>query len=260
MENKYFKCYNCNTLNTYYVHKIQKGKECKYCQIYNYFKQQKNKNSKKKNNNNHNIQNNSNNNLVIIQQSQIHYNGHPNRDNFNKNLKIIPQSQIQYNGIPNVNNNFAPSENNSSNINSSKSFSNFAQISLLNSSFNRINTNINNNLENYIVQLNNLIMNIPFNPSERYDYFGELLYDKIKSFPVYQNYAHYFLKIIGIFLDLDQITIVKLIINDRFFNVNVQDVINLLEENCRKIIGPKKEKLTQDIIINNKKDLFVQYV
>ena len=249
MENKYFKCFKCDTVNNYYVHKIKKEKECKCCQTYNFFKQ---KNSKKNNNIINKFQNNSNKNLKIIKQSQIHYNGYANSNHLNKNLKIIPQSQIQYNGICNINNNLPSSTYNSSNINPSNSLTTFAQVSSLNPSFNRM--NINNYLENYIAQLNSLLMNIPSTLDERYVYLGDILYDKIERFPIYQNYEYLFSKIVGMLLALDQLFIVKLIINDRLFQIKVQEAINLIEENCTKIIGQKKEKLTQDMIINNKKD------
>ena len=48
MEKKYFKCYFCKAGNSHTVPIDQKGKECRCCQAYNYFYENKNKNNNKK--------------------------------------------------------------------------------------------------------------------------------------------------------------------------------------------------------------------
>ena len=62
------------------------------------------------------------------------------------------------------------------------------------------------------------------------DYFGEMLFTKISKNPQFTNYANYFSKIVGIFLDLDDNIIEKLINDDKYFQEQVEETIHLLTE------------------------------
>jgi len=64
----------------------------------------------------------------------------------------------------------------------------------------------------------------------RADYFGEQLFTKISRTPAFSNYANYFSKIVGIFLDLDDVVIDKLLKEDKYFHQQVQETIKLLTE------------------------------
>ena len=71
---------------------------------------------------------------------------------------------------------------------------------------------------------------LKMDPNARADYFGELLFTKISRSPAFANYANYFSKIVGIFLDLDDNVIDKLIKYDKYFHQQVQETIKLLTE------------------------------
>ena len=64
----------------------------------------------------------------------------------------------------------------------------------------------------------------------RSDYYGEKLFTKISRTPNFSNYANYFSKIVGIFLDLDDNVLEKLIKDDKYFVQQVQETIKLLTE------------------------------
>ena len=64
----------------------------------------------------------------------------------------------------------------------------------------------------------------------RTDYFGEQLFAKISNTPAFASYASYFSKIVGIFLDLEDSVIDKLIKDDKYFHQQVQETIKLLTE------------------------------
>ena len=64
----------------------------------------------------------------------------------------------------------------------------------------------------------------------RADYYGEQLFTKISRSPEFSNYANYFSKIVGIFLDLEDTVIEKLIKDDKYFHNQVQETIKLLTE------------------------------
>ena len=64
----------------------------------------------------------------------------------------------------------------------------------------------------------------------RRDYYGEQLYTKISRSPSLAKYSNYFSKIVGIFLDLEDNIINKLIKNDKYFNQQVIETIKLLNE------------------------------
>ena len=64
----------------------------------------------------------------------------------------------------------------------------------------------------------------------RQDYYGEQLFTKISKHPQFANYARYFSKIVGIFLDLEDNIIEKLIKDDAYFQQQVEETIHLLTE------------------------------
>lgn len=62
------------------------------------------------------------------------------------------------------------------------------------------------------------------------EYYGEKLYAKISSNPTYQSINELFQKIVGIFLDLDEGIIRRLIADDLYFDAQVRDTVRLLAE------------------------------
>ena len=62
----------------------------------------------------------------------------------------------------------------------------------------------------------------------RADYYGEQLFSKISNTPAFQQYASFFSKIVGIFLDLEDPVLEKLLHDDAYFQQQVQETINLL--------------------------------
>ena len=64
----------------------------------------------------------------------------------------------------------------------------------------------------------------------RQDYYGEQLFTKISKNPAFTNYANYFSKIVGIFLDLEDNIIEKLLKDDKYFQEQVEETIHLLTE------------------------------
>ena len=71
---------------------------------------------------------------------------------------------------------------------------------------------------------------VKMDANARADYFGEQLFTKISRSPAFANYANYFSKIVGIFLDLDDNVIDKLIKDDKYFHQQVQETIKLLTD------------------------------
>ncbi len=67
-------------------------------------------------------------------------------------------------------------------------------------------------------------------PNARSDYYGEPLFTKIANTPQFAEYASYFAKIVGIFLDLDDPYLEKLLRDDEYFKEQVQETIKLLTE------------------------------
>ena len=64
----------------------------------------------------------------------------------------------------------------------------------------------------------------------RQDFYGEQLFTKVSKNPKFTNYANYFSKIVGIFLDLDDNIIEKLLKDDKYFEEQVEETIHLLSE------------------------------
>ena len=100
--------------------------------------------------------------------------------------------------------------------------------------------------------------------NERNNFFGDILYDKIESFPKYQNYCNYFGKIVGMFLELDDDYLYKMIKDDGLLNQRVKEALRLLDINYEeyeeqedenipiKYEWLKKEILTQEMINKDK--------
>lgn len=70
----------------------------------------------------------------------------------------------------------------------------------------------------------------PVAPNTRADYYGEQLFQKISTTPKFQQYNVYFSKIVGIFLDLEDPVLEKLISDDNYFQQQVMETLKLLNE------------------------------
>ena len=91
-----------------------------------------------------------------------------------------------------------------------------------------------------IPQSQRIIQYNPYNVSEsqsdkmdsnaRNEYFGEKLYEKISKMSQFEKYSNYYSKIVGIFLDLDDNVLDKLINDDKYFVEQIQETIKLLTE------------------------------
>jgi len=66
--------------------------------------------------------------------------------------------------------------------------------------------------------------------TQRRDFYGERLFTKISSNPQYSAMNEYFSKIVGIFLDLDDQVIERLINDDTYFSQQVNETVRLLTE------------------------------
>jgi len=64
----------------------------------------------------------------------------------------------------------------------------------------------------------------------RTDYYGEKIYEKISKDKKYAAYESYFPKIVGIFLDLSDGVIERLINDDKYFDEQVEETIRLLDK------------------------------
>ncbi len=62
----------------------------------------------------------------------------------------------------------------------------------------------------------------------RRDFYGERLFTKISSMPQYAPHADLFSKIVGIFLDLENQVIERLIEDYNYFNVQVIETIRVI--------------------------------
>jgi hypothetical protein len=67
-------------------------------------------------------------------------------------------------------------------------------------------------------------------PTAKRDYFGEKLYTKISTNQQYTHVSDHFSKIVGIFLDLDEPVIERLINDDTYFDLQVRETMRLLAE------------------------------
>ena len=64
----------------------------------------------------------------------------------------------------------------------------------------------------------------------RTDYYGEKIYEKIAKDEKFSAYESYFPKIVGIFLDLSDGVIERLLNDDKYFNEQVEETIRLLDK------------------------------
>jgi RNA recognition motif-containing protein len=64
----------------------------------------------------------------------------------------------------------------------------------------------------------------------RTDYYGEKIYEKITKDEKFAAYESYFPKIVGIFLDLSDGVIERLLNDDKYFNEQVEETIRLLDK------------------------------
>lgn len=68
------------------------------------------------------------------------------------------------------------------------------------------------------------------NPNAKRDFYGEKLYSKISSNPNFTTVGDLFSKIVGIFLDLEDSVIERLIRDDNYFDLQVRETMRLLAE------------------------------
>jgi len=82
--------------------------------------------------------------------------------------------------------------------------------------------------------MNNNPMGMPdlstMDPGTKREFFGERLYQKVSMNPNYGKFSDLHSKIVGIFLDLDENVISRLIQDDQFFNGQVIDTVRQLKE------------------------------
>jgi len=67
-------------------------------------------------------------------------------------------------------------------------------------------------------------------PNTKRDFLGDKLFTKLSTFPQFANCSELFSKIVGIFLELDMKTIIKLIEDNNYFYVQVNETIRQLKE------------------------------
>lgn len=80
-----------------------------------------------------------------------------------------------------------------------------------------------------------VVMNRPpefegVDPNARREYFGDRLYAKIASNPKFATFQDLFPKIIGIFLDLSDPYIERLMVDDEYFTIQVNEAVKLLRD------------------------------
>merc|ERR1712032_1504277 len=73
-------------------------------------------------------------------------------------------------------------------------------------------------------------MNMPVDKNTRRDYFGDRLFSKISSLPQFSKMTEHFSKIVGIFLELEDSIIEKLISDEAFLTSQVNETYKLLME------------------------------
>lgn len=67
-------------------------------------------------------------------------------------------------------------------------------------------------------------------PNAKRDYYGEKLYSKISQVQKYTHISDLFSRIVGIFLDLEDHLIEKLLNDDSYFDAQVRETVRLLAE------------------------------
>ena len=71
----------------------------------------------------------------------------------------------------------------------------------------------------------------PMDKNQKNDYYGEQLYAKISSMQQFKSYFEYFPKIVGIFLDLNDEVLDRLLVDNAYFSQQVNETIKLLTQN-----------------------------
>jgi len=69
--------------------------------------------------------------------------------------------------------------------------------------------------------------------STKNEFFGERLFNKISSAPNFSKFSMYFSKVVGIFLDLEDEIIMRLVNDDQYFNTQVAETIKQLIEKSK---------------------------
>lgn len=72
--------------------------------------------------------------------------------------------------------------------------------------------------------------NLELDPNMKRDFYGERLYSKISSKAAYSHMSDMFSRIVGIFLDLEEPVIERLIKDDAYFDFQVKETLRLLAE------------------------------
>jgi len=67
-------------------------------------------------------------------------------------------------------------------------------------------------------------------PSTKKEFFGERLFQKVSMNPAFAKFSELHSKIVGIFLDLDENVVLRLIQDDQFFSSQVHDTVRQLKE------------------------------
>ena len=95
----------------------------------------------------------------------------------------------------------------------------------------RMNMNVNNNQPQQLKQVGVVDNNVnKIDKNARTDYYGEKIYEKIAKEEKFAAYESYFPKIVGIFLDLSDGVIERLINDDKYFDEQVEETIRLLDK------------------------------
>ncbi len=88
--------------------------------------------------------------------------------------------------------------------------------------------NINNNINTNNIQPPKQPSSPKMDKNARTDYYGEKIYEKISKAQKYAAYESIFPKIVGIFLDLNDGVIERLLTDDQYFDEQVEETIRLL--------------------------------
>ena len=88
--------------------------------------------------------------------------------------------------------------------------------------------NINNNINANNIQPPKQPSSPKMDKNARTDYYGEKIYEKISKAQKYAAYESIFPKIVGIFLDLNDGVIERLLTDDQYFDEQVEETIRLL--------------------------------
>ena len=93
-----------------------------------------------------------------------------------------------------------------------------------------VRVNINNNVNPNNIQPPKQPVPDKMDKNARTDYYGEKIYDKISKSQKYASYESYFPKIVGIFLDLSDEVVERLLTDEKYFEDQVEETIRLLDK------------------------------